>query len=186
MAATGTSYQFNGIDGGDQSGISVSSAGDVDGDGLDDLIIGAVGADPNGNGFAGESYLILAADLVALDDATVNGGAVGDGIIELEDVAAIGGSYQFNGIDGNDFSGTSVSSAGDVDGDGLDDLIIGARNADPNGNGGAGESYLILGGRSGGARHGLGRHRHRRGRHYRPGRCGGDRRVVSVQRDRYG
>ena len=43
----------------DQSGRSVSTAGDVNGDGFDDLIVGAVGADPNGNRDAGSSYIIF-------------------------------------------------------------------------------------------------------------------------------
>ena len=41
-----------------------------------------------------------------------------------------------------------MSGAGDVNGDGFDDLIIGARSADPNGNGQAGESYVVFGGRN--------------------------------------
>jgi len=47
------------IDAGDRSGVSVSSAGDVNGDGIDALIIGAYSADPGGNGFAGESYVVF-------------------------------------------------------------------------------------------------------------------------------
>ena len=45
------------------------------------------------------------------------------------------------------FSGFSVSSAGDVNGDGYDDLIIGAIFANPNG-GNSGETYVIYGGAS--------------------------------------
>ena len=41
-----------------------------------------------------------------------------------------------------------MSGAGDVNGDGFDDLIIGARSADPNGIGQAGESYVVFGGRN--------------------------------------
>jgi hypothetical protein len=50
-------FVINGIDLGDYSGRSVSNAGDVNGDGIDDLIIGAYGADPNGN-YSGESYVV--------------------------------------------------------------------------------------------------------------------------------
>ena len=134
-----TSYTFNGIDAGDQSGISVSSAGDVDNDGVVDFLIGALGADPNGNA-SGETYLISGADLAALDAASGT-----DGIIELSDVAAASKSYQFNGASGSDQSGSSVTSIGDVDGDGLDDFLIGAYVADPNGTTSAGETYLISG-----------------------------------------
>src|SRR4028119_1972582 len=54
-----------------------------------------------------------------------------------------------NGIAAPDQSGYSVSSAGGVNGDGFDDLIIGAINADPNGINGAGQSYVVFGSNSG-------------------------------------
>jgi FG-GAP repeat/RTX calcium-binding nonapeptide repeat (4 copies) len=129
-------FVLNGIDAGDRSGVSVSSAGDVNGDGFDDLIIGAVFADPNGNNAAGESYVVF--------------GKSG-GFATSLNLSTLDGSNGFvlNGIDADDQSGVSVSSAGDVNGDGFDDLIIGAESADPNGKIVAGESYLVFG-KSGG------------------------------------
>ncbi len=62
--------------------------------------------------------------------------------IELSDVAAGTGGFVINGIDALDHSGVSVSGAGDVNGDGLADLIVGAVGADPGGNARAGESYV--------------------------------------------
>lgn len=53
--------------------------------------------------------------------------------------------FVINGIDASDFSGYSVSSAGDINNDGYDDIIIGAREADPNGASEAGESYVVFG-----------------------------------------
>ena len=58
-------FQLDGIDHGDQSGRSVSSAGDVNGDGFDDLIIGALYADPGGDSSAGESYVVFPAETTA-------------------------------------------------------------------------------------------------------------------------
>ena len=59
-------------------------------------------------------------------------------VIELSDADVI----KINGIDADDWSGVALSS-GDVNGDGKSDIIIGAQRADPNGNGEAGETYII-------------------------------------------
>ncbi|MEM6460396.1 MAG: Hint domain-containing protein [Pseudomonadota bacterium] len=134
-AAKGNSYQFNGIDAGDLSGISVASVADLDDDGKDELIIGVPGAESNGIS-SGETYLISSRDLAALDIA--DGGSA-DGIVDLADVAAADNSYQFNGNDFFGQSGISVASAGDLDGDGREELIVGAFGAD----GGSGKTYLI-------------------------------------------
>ena len=137
----GNGYIFKGVDEGDESGISVASAGDVNDDGFDDLIIGGYEADPNGNE-SGESYLVFGdqANLAALDLAD----GTADGMIELVNLDGTSG-YIFKGIDAGDYSGESVSSAGDVNGDGFEDLIIGAHDASPNGID-SGESYLLFGG----------------------------------------
>ncbi|MBT9311099.1 beta strand repeat-containing protein [Leptothoe kymatousa] len=125
-------FVLNGIDISDQSGTSVSSAGDINGDGIDDVIIGARGADPNGQSNAGESYVVF--------------GSTSPFAASL-DLSALDGSNGFvlNGIDNGDGSGISVSNAGDVNGDGIDDVIIGARYAAPNGLSSAGESYVVFG-----------------------------------------
>ena len=130
-------FILTGIDRGDRSGVSVSSAGDVNGDGYDDLIVGARGADPNGESGGGETYVVY-------------GGASAPGADGVFDLSALDGTNGFilTGIDQSDFSGFSVSSAGDVNGDGYDDLIIGAYGADPNGESGSGETYVVYGGAS--------------------------------------
>ena len=130
-----TGFVINGIDGSDRSGRSVSSAGDVNGDGVDDLLIGAASADPNGNSQAGESYVVFGRTTGFAASLDLSSLATGDGST----------GFVINGIDVFDFSGRSVSSAGDVNGDGVDDLLIGASSADPNGNGAAGESYVVFG-----------------------------------------
>ena len=125
-------FSLNGIDEDDQSGYSVSLAGDINADGFDDFIIGAVRADPHGNDAAGESYVVFG-------KAT--------GFAATLDLAALDGTNGFviNGVNSRDFSGESVSRAGDVNGDGIDDIIIGAPDADPNGVVRAGESYVVFG-----------------------------------------
>jgi Ca2+-binding RTX toxin-like protein len=114
------------------TGHSVASAGDVNGDGIDDLLIGAIYADGTGGVDAGETYVVFGRATGfsgTLDLATLNG----------QNGFAIGG------IAAGDFSGQSVSAAGDVNGDGFDDLIIGAPMADPSGRADAGSSYVVFG-----------------------------------------
>lgn len=74
--------------------------------------------------------LLLGKNAVAQLNATIN----------LSDLDGNNG-FIMNGVSEDDESGFSVSSAGDVNDDGIDDLIIGANLADPNGNLSAGSSY---------------------------------------------
>ena len=126
-------FALNGITERDVSGSSVSNAGDVNGDGIDDLIIGSPSAVTNGNSDTGQSYVVF------------GGSNVGSsGTIELSELNGRNG-FALNGIAEEDFLGTSVSNVGDLNDDGVDDLIIGASGADPNGNNRAGTSYVVFG-----------------------------------------
>ena len=87
-------------------------------------------ADPNGQD-SGQSYLVFGSD---------------EGFpatLELSDLDGSNG-FALNGINAGDDSGFSVSGAGDIDGDGLDDLIVGAPRADANGSY-SGQSYVVFG-----------------------------------------
>ncbi|MFN6541380.1 MAG: beta strand repeat-containing protein [Nostoc sp. EkiNYC01] len=129
-------FVINGINSYDSLGNSVSSAGDINGDGIDDVIIGARDADSNSQFAAGSSYVVFGSSSgfsVQLNLSTLDGS----------------NGFVINGINSNDFSGSSVSSAGDINGDGIDDVIIGARDASPNGKSGAGSSYVVFGSSSG-------------------------------------
>ena len=67
--------------------------------------------------------------------------------INLADLNGNNG-FRLDGATAADFAGESVSNAGDVNGDGFDDVIIGAFSADPNGeNSYSGSSYVIFGSR---------------------------------------
>lgn len=129
-------FVLNGVDAGDRSGISVSGAGDINADGINDLIVGAYYADPNGVIDAGESYVVFGSD------AGFNAN------IELSNLDGSNG-FTLNGIGNPDVSGFSVSGAGDINADGIEDLIIGASLASPDGRVYAGESYVVFGSSTG-------------------------------------
>jgi hypothetical protein len=108
-------YEVNGY-----AGLSVSSAGDIDGDGYDDFLVGASGSNDSAGDNAGETYVLFGS-------ASGFGAADGTGL-SLIDLANLLPSHGFV-MQGADFSrsGRSVSSAGDINGDGYDDLIVGSQ-----------------------------------------------------------
>ncbi len=124
-------FTFNGQSG-DKSGFSVSKAGDINGDGIDDIIIGAKDGNPNEKEFAGKAYLVFGKQ----------GGF--DSTLTLSNLNGTNG-FTINGIAPFDNTGSSVSALGDFNNDGVDDIIIGAINATNS----SGQGYVIYGSKTG-------------------------------------
>jgi hypothetical protein len=105
---------------GDESGHSVSSAGDVNADGYDDFLIGAPAA--------GTAYVIFGGEVLANIDLSA--------LSSLRGFAITGPS--------NSLLATTVSDAGDVNGDGYDDFVVGAPSSSDDGS----AAYIVFGGPS--------------------------------------
>ena len=171
-------YQKHGESTGDNFGTSVGMAGDVNGDGRADFIVGAFGTDPGGKSGAGSAYIYSGfnGNLLYKRDGAATGDALGDSVSTAGDVNgdgradfivgafgtdpggknSAGSIYVYSGLNGNllyssngaatgDRYGDSVSAAGDINGDGKADFIVGARLADPGSNLQAGSAYVWFG-----------------------------------------
>jgi hypothetical protein len=124
-------FKLDGENNHDFSGVSVNNAGDINGDGYSDLLIGA-SAYLSGSNNKGRSYVVFGGPGV---------GSSGD--ILLSSLNGANG-FKLDGENNNDFSGNSVCAAGDINGDGYADLLIGAMGYP--GGGYKGRGYVLFGG----------------------------------------
>ena len=120
---SGADARLIGESSGDNAGLSVAGAGDVNNDGYDDVLVGAWYDDTTDTD-AGVAYLLL-------------GPFSGD--IDLVD-----SDYLLLGDNAEDYAGAGLATVGDWDGDGYSDLAIGAYEEDT-GDTNAGMTYLISG-----------------------------------------
>lgn len=134
---------------GDNLGESIAAAGDVNGDGYDDLAVVAPGSD-RGASDAGVLFVIWGRPGSTRSDLSLSAFSSSDGftVISQEAGQRLGdSSAQVDGLSSN---GQSLGGGGDFNGDGYADLVVGHRFSDLDGVN-AGRAYVILG-RAGGSR----------------------------------
>ena len=113
-----TAGGFDGkLNDGDQFGSAVASIGDLDGDGIDDLAVGAPYAGDGGPGRGAVWILFMDRDGKVKSQQKIADGA---------------GGFDGN-LDNDDHFGSAAAGIGDLDGDGIDDLAVGADQSDTGG-----------------------------------------------------
>ena len=128
-AARAAFIRFEGATPAGNAGVSVAGAGDVNGDGRADLLVGEHFAGNRGRAHAGSAYLLFGKDT----PGSVDLGALGQAGLRIDGAAT------------GDLAGWAVAGAGDVNGDGRTDVVVGAPQADGNGRAGSGSAYVVFG-----------------------------------------
>jgi hypothetical protein len=113
--------------------LALSKAGDVNGDGFDDFIVGTFISSPLTRVNAGSSFVLF--------------GSAGPTFpnIDLNSFNDFSKGFAIYGAAASDFAGKSVGGGGDLNRDGFADLIVGAYAADPRGRNSAGVVYVVYG-----------------------------------------
>lgn len=121
------SNNFPTIDASDFVGLSGANLGDVNGDGYNDIAIGAYGDDDGGSA-AGSVY-------IAFLDSTMK-------VSSYQKISATSGNFG-TGLDAGDQFGVAIAAAGDLDGDNVPDLFVGA-NGDDDGGSNCGAVWVVF------------------------------------------
>jgi len=122
-------FRIDGAKANDKIADAVSGAGDVNGDGLADVVVGARLADANGRTDSGSAFVVFGKATSATIDRN----------------ALAGGGFRIDGAVAGDATGWSVGGAGDVNGDGYADVVVGAPTADANGRTSSGSAFVVRG-----------------------------------------
>ena len=112
--------------------MEISGAGDFNGDGIDDLVIGDSSANTPAGESSGAAYIVFGRKE-----------GFGEGL-NLDTLTEAQG-FSITGLAAGDSLGVTPRGIGDINGDGLDDVMIGAFGAE----GGNGAAYVIFGKRGG-------------------------------------
>ena len=137
-----TGFRIRGAAAGDLNGFAVGRAGDVNGDGVDDFLTSSWSAHVGGRSDAGICFVIFGRKVTS---------AANNAFADIQlTTAAMASNIGFRilGAATNDHNGIFVSAAGDVNDDGIDDVIVGAQTADAPGLGtdnNAGIAYVVFG-----------------------------------------
>jgi len=130
LAALGArGFRIDGAAADDGAGFSVAGAGDVNGDGHADVLVGVPGADNEGRADSGSAYVVF--------------GKADPASIDLARLGARG--FRIDGAAPNDRAGFSVAGAGDVNGDGHADVLVGVPGADNEGRADSGSACVVFG-----------------------------------------
>ena len=127
---------------GERTGYSVATVGDIGSDGVPEILIGApYEREPDDARRSGAAYLVSPPDLPAADAAD----GTTDGVVDLANIAAQANSWKFVGEGAGEQAGTSVGPVGDLNGDNVADLVIGAPGNQWSEDPSSGAAYLISG-----------------------------------------
>ena len=129
FAGDGNGYVMKGEAAGDAAGSAMTSISDLNANGKAEIIVGATGNDAGGAD-AGAAYVVF--------------GKSSGSIVNLSSVAAGSGGYKIIGENAGDHIGAALATLADVNGDGKEEILLGAADSEAGG-AGSGAAYVVFG-----------------------------------------